>query len=122
MGQSARLPATRKVKSIREFGIRNSADKVLLWRRRPRWIVTSGLIETQAFASVAAKIEPEWVEEAALHLVKSEIYEPHWSKRQQVIAHEKISLLGLTLIEKRVISCRKLDPELARELFINRGW
>ena len=64
--------------------------------------MTSGLIETsQAFASVAAKIEPEWAEEAALHLVKSEIYEPHWSKkRQQVIAHEKISLLGLTLIEE----------------------
>ena len=108
-------------------GVRNKKFLLIkssaLAGRRPRWIVTSGLIETsQAFASVAAKIEPEWAEEAALHLVKSEIYEPHWSKkRQQVIAYEKISLLGLTLIEKRVIPCRKLDPELARELFIKQG-
>ncbi|MEC8429726.1 MAG: DUF3418 domain-containing protein, partial [Pseudomonadota bacterium] len=57
-----------------------------------------------------------------MHLVKSEIYEPHWSKkRQQVIAHEKISLLGLTLIEKKVVPCKKLDPELARELFVKQG-
>ena len=109
------------------LGLRNKKFLLLkssvLAGKRPRWIVTSGLIETsQAFASVAAKIEPEWVEEAALHLVKSEIYEPHWSKKhQQVIAHEKISLLGLPLIEKRAVSVKKLDSALARELFIKQA-
>ena len=108
-------------------GVRNKKFLLLnssvLSGKRARWIVTSGLIETsQAFASVAAKIEPEWAEESALHLVKSEIFEPHWSKkRQQVIAHEKISLLGLKLIEKRPVSCARFDLALARELFIKQA-
>lgn len=108
-------------------GVRNKKFILLkssvLAGKRARWIVTSGLIETtQAFASLAAKIEPEWAEEMALHLVKSETFEPHWSKkRQQVIAYEKVSLLGLKLIEKRPIAYKKFDLTLARELFIKQA-
>lgn len=89
----------------------------------PKWIVAGELIETsQTFATLAAKIQPEWVEEMALHLVKREYFEPHWSKkRQQVMAYEKVHLYGLAIIEKSLVSYSKIDPIVARELFITDG-
>lgn len=89
----------------------------------PKWIVSGELIETsQTFATMAAKIQPEWVEEMALHLVKREYFEPHWSKkRQQVMAYEKVHLYGLAIIEKSLVSYNKIDPVVARELFISDG-
>jgi ATP-dependent helicase HrpA len=88
-----------------------------------KWIVAGELIETsQTFATQAAKIQPEWVEEMALHLVRREYFEPHWSKkRQEVMAYEKVHLYGLPIIEKSLVSYRKIDPVLARELFITDG-
>lgn len=89
----------------------------------PKWIVSGELIETsQTFATLAAKIQPEWVEEMALHLVKREYFEPHWSKkRQQVMAYEKVHLYGLAIIEKSLVSYSQIDPTVARELFIVEG-
>ncbi len=88
-----------------------------------KWIVTGDQIETsQTFATQAAKIQPEWVEEMALHLVKREYFEPHWSKkRQQVMAYEKVQLYGLVIIEKSLISYGEIDPKVANELFIQEG-
>ncbi|MEX0964985.1 MAG: ATP-dependent RNA helicase HrpA [Pseudohongiellaceae bacterium] len=88
-----------------------------------KWIVTGDQIETsQTFATQAAKIEPEWVEEMALHLVKREYFEPHWSKkRQQVMAYEKVHLYGLVIIEKSLISYGEIDPKIANEIFIQEG-
>lgn len=86
-----------------------------------KWIVSGEQIETsQVFATQAAKIQPQWVEEMALHLVKREYFEPHWSKkRQEVMAYEKVRLYGLALIEKSIVRYSKIDPDISRELFIN---
>ena len=85
-----------------------------------KWIVTGEQIETnQTFATQAAKIQPQWVEEMALHLVKREYFEPHWSKKQQrVMAYEKVHLYGLAIIEKSLVSYQQIDPAVCRELFI----
>ncbi len=87
------------------------------------WIVSGDQIETsQTFATQAARIQPEWIEEMALHLVKREYFEPHWSKkRQQVMAYEKVQLYGLVIIEKALLSYSKIDPKTARQLFIQEG-
>lgn len=109
------------------LGNRNRKFKLLsssvLSRKQVDWIVSGDLIEThQVFASMAAKIQPDWVEHMALHLVKREYFEPHWSKkRQQVMAYEKVNLYGLTLLEKSLISFSEIDPEAARALFISEG-
>lgn len=109
------------------LGNRNRKFKLLsssvLGRKQVDWIVTGDLIEThQIFASMAAKIQPEWVEQMALHLVKREYFEPHWSKkRQKVMAYEKVHLYGLTILEKALISFSEVDPVAARELFISEG-
>lgn len=88
-----------------------------------KWIVTGEQIETsQTFATQAAKIQPEWIEEMALHLVKREYFEPHWSKkRQQVMVYEKVQLYGLVIIEKALLSYSKIDPKISRQLFIQEG-
>ena len=67
--------------------------------------MTGEQIETsQVFATQAAKIQPEWVEEVAMHLVKRESFDPHWSsKRQEVMAYEKVHLFGLTLVERALV-------------------
>ncbi|MFK7862876.1 MAG: ATP-dependent RNA helicase HrpA [Pseudohongiellaceae bacterium] len=109
------------------LGNRNRKFKLLsssvLARKQADWIVTGDLIEThQVFASMAAKIQPDWVEQMALHLVKREYFEPHWSKkRQRVMAYEKVHLYGLTILEKSLISFSEVDPETARALFISEG-
>jgi ATP-dependent helicase HrpA len=109
------------------LGNRNRKFKLLsssvLSKKQSDWIVTGDLIEThQVFASMAAKVQPEWVENMALHLVKREYFEPHWSKkRQQVMAFEKVHLYGLTLLEKALIAFSDVDPVAAREIFISEG-
>ncbi len=95
----------------------------VLANKGAKWIVSGEQIETsQTFATTAAKIQPEWIEEMALHLVKREYFEPHWSKkRQQVMAYEKVQLYGLVIIEKALLSYSKIDPKISRMLFIQEG-
>lgn len=95
-----------------------------LYRRRPRWIVTAELIETsRLFATLAARIEPEWVTESAPEwLLRREYQEPHWEKKRgQVIAFEKTSLFGLVLIEKQRRHYGPIDPVLSRQIFIREA-
>ncbi|MGL4504172.1 MAG: ATP-dependent RNA helicase HrpA, partial [Aeromonas sobria] len=74
------------------------------------------------YARVNAKIEPEWVEPLAAHLIKLHHSDPHWSKKNgAVMAKEKVTLYGLTLVNERTINFSTLDPALCRELFIRRA-
>jgi len=95
----------------------------VLARSNTKWIITGDQIETsQVFATQAAKIQPEWVEEVAMHLVKRESFDPHWSrKRQEVMAYEKVHLFGLTLVERSLVRFAPIDPIAARALFIRHG-
>ncbi len=117
----------RRLKSRNYRGSRNKTFTLLsssvLAAGGATWIVSGDQIETsQTFATQAAKIEPEWIVEMALHLVKREYFEPHWSKqRQQVMAYEKVQLYGLVIIEKALLSYRKIDPAICRELFVREG-
>lgn len=49
------------------------------------------LVETsRLWGRIAARIEAEWIEPIATHLVKHHYSEPHWSKAQgAVMANEK---------------------------------
>src|SRR5690606_3161915 len=91
-----------------------------LLNKTPRWIDCGELIETsRLYATMAARIEPEWVVDAAPQLLKREHFDPHWEKKRgEVRAWEKISLSGLVLIEKRAVSFASIDPVLCREIFI----
>ncbi len=91
-----------------------------LIKKTPKWIMAAELIETsKLFAHTVAKIEPEWALAAAEHLVKRHYFEPHYNSQSgQVMAYEKVSLYGLTLIEKHSVIYSHIDPAVSREVFI----
>ena len=94
-----------------------------LSRKRPQWIMAAELVETtKLFARMVAKIEPDWIEPLAPHLVKKNHLEPHWEKKRgQVVAFEQITLYGLIVVGRRAVHYGPIDPAAARELFIREG-
>ncbi len=94
-----------------------------LFKKPPRWIMSAELVETsRLWARVNARIEPEWVEPLAEHLVKRTYSEPHWEKDQSaVMAYEKVTLYGVPLVAQRKVNYGRIDPEVSRELFIRNA-
>lgn len=81
------------------------------------------LVETsRLWARNCAKIDPRWAEDAAKHLVKYSYSEPHWSKKHAAaMARQKVTLYGVPLIADRLVPYGRIDPEVARDLFIRHG-
>ncbi len=94
-----------------------------LFKKPPRWVMSAELVETsRLWARVNARIEPEWVEPLAQHLVKRSYSEPHWEKDQAaVMAFEKVTLYGVPLVTDRKVNYGRIDPEVSRELFIRNA-
>jgi ATP-dependent helicase HrpA len=92
-------------------------------RRQPPWVMAAELVETsRLWGRVVARIEPEWVEPLAEHLVRRTHSEPRWEKRRaEVVATERVTLYGLPIVAGRTVSYARIDPVLARELFIRRA-
>jgi ATP-dependent helicase HrpA len=90
-----------------------------LARRRPRWVMAASIVETsRVFARRVAEVEPMWIESAAAHLVKREYLEPDWDEeREQVVARERISFLGLILSAGRIVNYGPIAPEESRLIF-----
>lgn len=91
-----------------------------LFKKQPKWIMAAQLVETsKLWGRMVAKIEPEWIEPLAGHLLKRSYSEPHWEKKQAaVFGFEKVMLYGIAIISKRKVNYSKVDPILSREIFI----
>ncbi len=94
-----------------------------LFKKQPRYVMAAELVETsKLWGRMVAKIEPEWAEELAGHIVKRNYSEPHWErKRGAVMAFERVTLYGVPIVAQRKVSYGSIDPELSRELFIRRA-
>ncbi|MDN7127282.1 ATP-dependent RNA helicase HrpA [Pseudidiomarina sp. 1APR75-33.1] len=94
-----------------------------LFKKPPKWLMAAELVETsRLFARVNARIEPEWIEPAARHLVKHNYFEPHFSKKSgSVVADEQVTLYGLIIVPRRRVQYGPVDPVMAREIFIRDG-
>jgi len=94
-----------------------------LFRKPPRWVMVGELVETsRLWGRSAARIEPEWVEQLAGHLLKRTYSEPHWStKRQSVMAYERVTLYGIPLVVQRPVQYGRIDPVVSRDLFIRHA-
>ncbi|MFY8102915.1 MAG: ATP-dependent RNA helicase HrpA [Ramlibacter sp.] len=93
-------------------------------KKRPgRWIVCAELVETtRLFGRGIANIEPQWVEEVAGHLLKKQLLDPHWEKKQaEVVALERATLYGLVIYSGRRVPFARVDQAGAREIFIREG-
>lgn len=112
----------------REFlGARNTKFLVFpgsaLSKKPPRFVMAGELVETsRLFARTVAKIEPEWAEKLAGPLAKHHYSEPHWStKREAVLAKERVTLFGVPLVADRTVNFGRIDPVAARELFLRHA-
>lgn len=94
-----------------------------LFKKSPKWVMAAELVETsRLFARMNARIEPEWIEPAATHLVKRNYFEPHFSKKQgSVIADEQVTLFGLIIVPRRKVQYGPIDASAAREIFIREA-
>ena len=94
-----------------------------LFKSQPKWCIVSELVETsRLWGRTAAKIESEWIEPIAQHLIKYSYSEPRWSKKQgTTIANEKVTLFGLPIVANRIVNYSKIDPVLSRSLFIRHA-
>jgi ATP-dependent helicase HrpA len=95
----------------------------VLFRKPPRWVMAAELVETaRLWGRIVARIEPEWAEELAGHLVRRSYSEPHWDRRQgAVLAYERVTLYGLPIVAQRKVNYGRIDAKLSRELFIRRA-
>ncbi len=94
-----------------------------LARKPPHWVVAAELVETsRLWARTVARIEPEWAERLAGHLVRRSYSEPHWdARRGAAMAVEKVTLYGLPIVAARPVTLGRVDPVLARQLFITHA-
>lgn len=89
-------------------------------KARPKWIMAAEQVETsKVYARTVARVEPEWIEQCAEHLVRRNYYDPHWEKKAgRSAVYERTLLYGLTLQAGRKLPYEKVDPKAAREIFI----
>ncbi|MCJ2376667.1 ATP-dependent RNA helicase HrpA [Vibrio sp. ZSDZ34] len=91
-----------------------------LFKKQPKWIISAELVETsKLWGRIVAKIQPDWIEPLAKHLIKRSYSEPHWSKkRAAVVAHEKVMLYGVPIVPKRLVDYGSIDAVVSREIFL----
>ncbi|HIF9500405.1 TPA: ATP-dependent RNA helicase HrpA [Photobacterium damselae] len=105
-------------------GARNARFNIFpgsgIFKKQPKWVMVAELVETsRLWGRIAAKIQPEWVEPLAQHLLKRSYNEPHWEKKSAAVhAFEKVTLYGIPVVAKRKVNYGRIDPTISREIFI----
>ena len=62
--------------------------------RSANWLVSAERLETnRKYLRCVAKIDPDWIEPMAAHLITKAYFEPHWNRETGYVhAYEKVSL------------------------------
>jgi len=94
-----------------------------LSKKPPKWVMAGSLMETsKQFALTVAKIDSDWLEPLAAHLVKKSYSEPFYSKKSgQVMAKERQTLFGLSIVENKNRVYGQVAPREARNVFIQQA-
>lgn len=94
-----------------------------LKKATPPWIFAGELVDTaRLFARTAAALDPAWIEPVAGDLCKRHWHSPEWDPQSGFVrVTEQITLYGLVIVPARRRDLTRLNPALAREIFIRRG-
>ncbi|MDR1269817.1 MAG: ATP-dependent RNA helicase HrpA, partial [Planctomycetaceae bacterium] len=86
----------------------------------PHWIIAGERLETsRRYLRTVAQINVDWIEPLAKHLINRVYLEPHWNRETGYVhAYEKVSLLGIVIVPKRRINYGTVNPQTARDIFI----
>ena len=115
-------PATRDHVGARQARFLVAPGSVL--HRRPvAWVMAGELVETnRLWARMVARIDPGWIEPLADHLVRRSYGEPWWDARRGAAqTTERVTLYGLPIVDGRRLALARVDPALARRLFIEHA-
>ncbi|MDP6554438.1 MAG: ATP-dependent RNA helicase HrpA [Pirellulaceae bacterium] len=90
---------------------------------KPKWVVAGEAVETsRRYLRTVGRIQPNWIEPLAAHIVKRSYTDPFWSRKSgTVLAYEKVTLFGLLIVAGRRQPYAKHDPTTARHLFIEHA-
>ncbi|UTW46144.1 ATP-dependent RNA helicase HrpA [bacterium SCSIO 12696] len=119
LGQVARIQEGKEY-----LGTRNRKFMIFpgsgVYKKTPKWLMCAELLETsKLFAHTVAAIDSQWLPQLAAHLVKKSHSEPHYdARRGEVMAYEKQTLYGLTIVERKRCRYGHIDPAVARQVFI----
>jgi ATP-dependent helicase HrpA len=94
-----------------------------LSKKPGRWVVACELVETtRLFGRGLANIDVQWLPKIAEHVIKKQLLDPHWEKKAaEVVALERATLYGLVIYNNRRVHFGRIDPVLAREIFIREA-
>jgi ATP-dependent helicase HrpA len=94
-----------------------------LFNRAGSWIVAAEITQTsRLFARNVANIKSEWLEEIGKDNCRYTYAAAHWEKsRGQVVALEKVTLFGLTIVEKRPVAYERINSAEAQSIFIREA-
>lgn len=94
-----------------------------LFATKPTWCLIGELLETRRrYGRIVARIQPEWVEPLAEHLVKRRHEDPHWHRKSgSVMAWKSVTLFGLPIVNRRRVAYGPIDPQAAHEIFVREG-
>ena len=122
------VPADKRRRPAATYlGARNArftiAPGSVLSRKGPAWVMAGELVETnQLWARSVAGFEPAWAESLGGHLCISSWSEPRFDAHQgAAVITQRVTLYGLPIVPSRTVPLARLDPPLARELFIRHG-
>ncbi|MCP4961499.1 MAG: ATP-dependent RNA helicase HrpA [Actinomycetia bacterium] len=112
-------PETRDFRGARGSRFSVSPGSVL-FKNTPSWVMASALVETtRVWAHSAARIDPRWLLEVGDHMVRRSYGDPYWdAERGSASALERATLFGLTIHDNQPVQLGSVDPDLAREMFI----
>ncbi len=93
-----------------------------LFKKGPRWFMAAELVETtRLYARTCAKIEPEWIEELAGHVLTRSVGDAHFDMDAgRASAWERATLRGLVVVPRRRVPLAPADAPRARAMFIER--
>jgi ATP-dependent helicase HrpA len=94
-----------------------------LARGKAGLVVAAELVETtRLWGRLVASVDPAWVEQVGGDLLRRSHSEPRWdARRGAVLASERVTLLGVTLVAARTVQFDRIDPVVARELFLRHA-
>ncbi|MEY3746561.1 MAG: hypothetical protein RL194_20, partial [Pseudomonadota bacterium] len=100
----------------------------VLKKSRPKWVMAAELMDTsKLYARCVAGINPDWIEPianegGARSLTESHYSDPRWDRKTaQVVAWERVSLYGLTIVPRRRVHYGPVNQQESREIFIREA-
>ena len=95
----------------------------LSFKKNKPWLLSAEMIETEKlYARMNCPIQPVWLEKTAQHLLKSNYLDIHWRKKNgQVMAYLNQSLLGLPVVNQKLVNYISVDQDKCRQLFLKQG-